>query len=419
MVSQITVGKLNAVMGLKWDYVAQSKTRALRVLAKSENASHFISQPCDQGTLLGCVTLDRGNSRAVSLAMLVLPALRQHGESGIAVFEYDEGYWFVAVVQGTLAVLSDVAGNSNTVMAAVDEFERFNSGEGFFCIAPEGFFKDRIVETLALVDAVASSSRLQLAKRYWQSRLLPVSTHKANTRRVLAAAVCAVAWLGWHHWQEVKAQEATEVQRQAFLASKKSNKPHQITKPWVAKPLPATYLAQCHQIWKTLPLSIAGWRLLSAECGQDAGHHSILMTRYKRNEDGAVGDFALRLPVFFKATPVFDIPGSASTAQFILPVAMPAPKTASDKLIPAQDALVSLTTYIQHLQASVTIQKQAVSVKTTENIPWQVYHFVVKTDIPPEHLFSQPFPGLRLTKVGFTLSQARMHYTLQGEMYAR
>lgn len=416
MASPVTVGKLEAVPGLKWDFVTQSKTRALRILAKSENATHFIAQPCEQGTLLGTATLAHSKGRFVSLAMMVLPALRQRGENGIAVFERADAYWFVALVQGNLAVLSDVTGNANTVMAAVDEFERFNAPEGGFCIAPGGFFTDRVAENLTLPDALASHERLKNALRYWGARLHPVSTHKANARRVLAGALCVAAWLGWHQWQELKAQEATEKQRQAFLASKKTGKVPPVTKPWVVKPVPSTTLAQCHQVWKTLPLSIAGWRLSSAECGLNADHQSILMTRYTRNDNGAVGDFALRLPVYFNATPVFDIPGSASTAQFVLPVVMPVPKSATDTLLPAQDALVELTTYIQHLQATVAIQKQSA---TAEKLPWQVYHVVVKTDIPPVHLFKQSVPGLRLTKVGFTLSQGRMHYTLQGELYAR
>lgn len=419
MTSPVTVGKLEAVAGLKWDFVTQSKTRALRILAKSENASHFIALPYEQGTLLGTATQASSKGRFVSLAMMVLPALRQRGENGIAIFEYADAYWFVAIIQGNLAVLSDVTGNANTVMAAVDEFERFNTSEGGFCIAPDGFFTDRLAENVTLADALVSHDRLKNIRRFWGSRLLPVSTHKANARRVLAGTLCLVSWFGWHQWQELKAQEETEKKRQAFLASKNKGNVPLVTKPWVTKPLPATTLARCHQVWKTLPLSIAGWRLSSAECGLNAENRSILMTRYTRSDNGSVGDFALRLPAYFDVAPVFDIPGSASTAQFILPVVMPVPKTAPESLLPAGDALVELTTYIQRLQATIVIQKQSVRSKTAADLPWQVYQFVVKTDIPPKHLFNPPVPGLRLTKIGFTLSQGRLHYTLQGELYER
>lgn len=414
----LTIGKHHVIAGITWEFVYQKRARELRVMAKSANASHFASMSARNGVLLGTVNL-KEKKVPVSLALLLLPVLRQHGENVTAVFELAaEEYWFVAIAENELAVLSDITGTKNIVHSAIDTFNTFN-GISPVCIAPPGFFTAREVETLTLDTALKNVS----FEQKYAARLHPASTHKVNTRIAVIAGACFAVWIGWQHWEQVQADRQTALDRKAYLDAKHSQwaKDHQIVKPWVSQPLPAEFLSQCSRVWKSLPLSIAGWRIQSAECGDDGDEQSILMVRYKRGEAGSVGDFAARLPVFYpRITPTFDIPGSASIAQFILPIPVAKVARQDDTLIPARKALVDLTTYIQRLQATVVIQKQSLGDKVhNAALPYQLYHFTVKTDIPPEHLFAQNFPGVRLTRISLSLAQARMHYAISGEMYVR
>ena len=412
-----TIGKQRVVAGMEWEFVWQKRARELRVMAKAANASHFASLSAKNGMLLGTINLKEKNA-PLSLALLLLPVLRKHGENVTAVFELaNDEYWFVAIAGNELAVLSDVIGTKNTVHAAIDTFKKMN-GTSPVCIAPVNFFTAYEAETLTLDAALKNIS----FKQKYAARLHPASTHKTNTRIAVIAGACFAVWLGWQHWEQVQADKQTALDRKAYLDAKQNQwaKDHQIIKPWVSQPLPADFLSQCSNVWKSLPLSIAGWRIQSAECGEDSDSHSILMVRYKRGEAGSVGDFAARLPMFYRVTPTFDIPGSASIAQFVLPLPVAKAARQDEALIPSRKALVDLTTYIQRLQATVVIQKQSLSDKAhSVALAYQLYHFTVKTDIPPEHLFAQNFPGVRLTKISLSLAQARMHYAISGEMYVR
>lgn len=412
-----TVGKQRVVAGMTWEFVYQKRSRELRVVAKSANASHFAALPGKSGVLLGTTTI-REEKSPVSLALLLLPVLRKHGENVTAVFELAEGeYWFVAITGNALAVLSDITGTRNTVLAAIDTFNTFN-GISPVCIAPTDFFTAQEAEPLTLSAALKAVT----FKQKFAARLHPVSTHKTNTRIALTAGVCFAAWLGWQHWEQVQADRQTARDRQAYLDAKQSQwaKDHQVIKPWVSQPLPADFLTEYSAVWKKLRLSISGWRIASVECGNDSDHHPVLLARYSRQRNsGTVGDFTKRVQTLYHVTPVFDIPGSASTGQFVLPVTLlSVTERDNTPLLPAREALINFTSYIQWLQATVSIQKTS-PVNDIQKLPWQVYHFQFKTDNPPEHLFMRQFPGVRLSRITFSLSQARMHYTLQGEMYAR
>lgn len=122
----LIIGKHHVIAGMTWEFVYQKRSRELRVLAKSANTSHFASMSAKNGELLGTVNL-KEKRVPVSLALLILPVLRQHGENVTAVFELaDDEYWFVAIAGNELAVLSDVTGTKNIVHSAIDTFNTFN-----------------------------------------------------------------------------------------------------------------------------------------------------------------------------------------------------------------------------------------------------------------------------------------------------
>ncbi|MFJ3459448.1 type 4b pilus protein PilO2 [Scandinavium goeteborgense] len=423
MARLIKHGRLNALAGMHWQFVAQTRIRALRVLARNEDATRFVVVPSasSEGVLLGC---DRDapdmprRGLPVSLALLVLPALKRHGDSGVAIVPLDENtWWFVAITQGELSVLSDITGSKSRVLAAIDDFYRFQPRDDGFCLAPEGFLPDRASSESSLA-ALLDDSPSSLIRRFLSARLRPVSTQKTNARIGLAAVVCLAAWLGWQHWQTVKEHEQETAAHNALLQARQArlNNAKNVTNPWQTLAAPAEVLTSCRRQWSRLPLSIAGWVFSVSECGSDGKGHTILMSRYKRPRNETVGDFAARLPVYYPQTPVFDIPGPASTAQFIQAVSVPVPKK-NDRLLKQHALLLWMTSYAQKLHADLSIQPKARNTKVP--LPYLMYAWSLKTDIPPDNLALNALPdGVRVSKVSMTLAQARLHYILQGELYA-
>lgn len=409
--------------GLHWQYVTQSRTRALRVLARNENASHFVAIPATEGdgALLGCARtegLSRLRHTPHALALCILPALKSLGDDGIAIFALDDDiFWFVALNQGELSVLSDITGSREHILQTVAEFGRFHTVIDGFCIAPDGFTPDHpAVIFRDLGDMwVPRRAPLQQLRRTLETRLRPVSPRKNNIRLIAALLVSVGVWLGWQHWQTIQTQRQDALARAALQRDRQS-KNHPIIKPWQTQPSPAAFISGCSRLWDRQPLSIAGWAFSVTECGPDGKSHVILMARYRRPKHGTVGDFSARLPVYYNLRPEFDIPGEASTAQFIQRVPGSPPKK-DDSLTDTRHLLQTLTSYAQQLHASLTLRPQ--TQPTALSLPYRSWAFSLKTDIPPTHLFPSSLPGgIRISKISVSLTQARLHYVLLGELYA-
>lgn len=423
-------GRHPLLADLHWQYVPQRRLRALRVLARSEDASLFAVHPAADktGVLLGSVQADglalKGRA-PLSLALAVLPGLRQLGDNGIAIFELeDDVFWFIALSQGELSVLSDVTGSRQRIQQVLEETRLFQVSDDGFCIAPAGFFPDRDdVTTPDLATLLSTDRAIQRLQRVLHARLRPVSTQKQNTRLALLLLAGVGLWVGWQHWQSVREQRQEAEARAAIQRDRlaRNARKHPTINPWQTRPAPAAFIADCSQQWGRLPLSIAGWGFTVAECGADGHGRTILMARYKRPKNGNVDGFRERLATYYRLKPVFDIPGPASTAQFVQSLKLSPPRK-DDVLISASDLMLRLTGYAQALHAPLTIQrKNVVRAEAEKKVPlaWQQFAFTLKTDIPPVHLFPSSLPdGIRINKIAISMSQARLHYTLQGEFYA-
>ena len=354
-----------------------------------------------------------------SLALTVLPALHRFGRNGLAVLDGGEGaYWFVALTDGELSVLSDVYGSADTVRMAVKTWQRFLTVSPDFCLAPEGLLPDLPTETVSAEALLPRHSRLQAVLAPWRSGMRQVSTQKSNTRLVLLAVTVIAGWLGWQHWQAQQAAARDRTEHAAFLARQAGQKKPVIA-PWNSLPSPAVMVSSCTNQWKALPLSVAGWTFGQVECGPDNQGHPVLVSRYQRASSSVVGDFTRRLRVYYPGvTPAFNIPGAANTAQFILPVEATRHRP-PQQLQPSATLLEAFTSWSQQISAALTLRKAT----GTRNVPlpYALWHFTLKTDIPPEHLFHRAFPGLVIRKIVVSLSaqDARLHYTLEGELYAR
>lgn len=90
--------------------------------------------------------------------------------------------------------------------------------------------------------------------------------------------------------------------------------------PWADLPRFNTVLQTCHNHWKTLPLSIAGWTFAQAQC-TPVGSLSV---NYSLPEGGTVADFASRLPHWYPGVAAeFNIPGAANMGSFTLSFTAP------------------------------------------------------------------------------------------------
>lgn len=416
------IGRLTAVAGLRWRVVSQHHIRALRVLARNEQASHLVRMRAGDSTLLGYAGLrDAGlQGRVCSLALI---AARYLGPNGFAVFALPDGeYWFIGMTGGQLSVISDITGTAEDMRNAVGEFLRFNTPEDdWFRYAPTGLLPELDTETRELADVLpATLSVTSRIRTVWYSGLHPVSVQKRNTRLLLAGVAIAGGWLLWQHWLAQQEEEQVQAEHTALLKEQQARQSARRNrlKPWQQLPAPAEFIRSCNRTWSTVPLSIAGWTFSHAECGRDSDGQPILMVRYSRPDRGNVGSFAARLPAYYhNVHPVFDIPGNASTGQFTLPVMLPSART-NDVLPAEQSALFSLTSYAQKIHADLSLKKVTGG---KAPLPWVTWGFSLKTDIPPRSLADAQLQasGVRLSRISLSLQSARLHYELDGELYAR
>lgn len=296
---------------------------------------------------------------------------------------------------------------------AVDEGQK-----EMFTLAPAGFLGQDISAALTVEDILKSLTGIARWQHLWRCRLRPVSRQKQQSWLLGLILLALAGGYTWHY--VAQQQEAERLHALKALRDKRKAARHKtipVSRPWLTQSRPADFIGACVGQWKTLPLAIEGWTLNLAECGpRDTSGDRILMTRYARGNHGTVAGFLERLPHYYPVTPEFDIPGAGSTAQFVLPVPVE-PARHQDKLIPEKRLLQWLVNYAQRLDATVTIQPLPVGEKIP--LPWRQFTWTLKTDIPPEHLFTGDIPdGFRVSKVSFARSPGRIHYVLNGDLYA-
>lgn len=409
-----------AVAGLDWREELTRSRRSLRALARSRGHELFITLSDPEGTLTGSGNPDvsPGDRRGplVSLALLILPAL---GPETVAILPLKHQLWFVATSQGRLSVFSDVTGSAEQIRTTLALFEQMtpvpDGGRRYY--APRGFLAPGEVHDGALEAFVPPPPPVWA--RLWPAalrgvRLLPVSTRSRMARLVTLGVLVTAGSLLWHwHTTQVEAQ-----QRTALMKARHARHGKPSVKPWTQQPTLRDFLQQCAQLRHRLPLSIAAWQFTDNVCGADqqSGEPEIL-AYYDRPAAGTVNDFYYRLPAFFPgARALFDIPGAGHTARFTLPLWPMAPAR-GDTLPTADFAIRQLTSYAQVLHASVTIKSD----DSHTVLPWQTLTFTFRTDFPPELLFRPAqfrADGVRAEAVEETLTDARLHFTLKGKLYA-
>ncbi|EBY5691805.1 hypothetical protein D5C20_19350 [Salmonella enterica subsp. enterica serovar Enteritidis] len=412
--------KVHYVAGLNWQVIEPQSARRSRKQAKAEGAEHYLVWRQPDTVLLGMTVLSafqetRDRQAYRSLALHVLPLLPENGYAVIPLSE--TALWFVATLGGQLSPLSDIVGSAEQIKKAIDVFVTMNPlpTSGWQVIAPDGFVQEETQPPPALTDWL---SREKTRKT---PRLSPTSVKAAAGLWIALLVLLIAGHFGWQYLQERRENAEIAAAQAALAAKRAAASSDSQARPWASQPRFNTVLRTCHNHWKTLPLSIAGWTFAQAQCSP-AGS---LSANYALPEGGTVVDFASRLPDVYPGVPAgFNIPGAANMATFTLTFAPPA-STGAETLPDNGTQTQRFTSFAQRLNAALQLIRQDNALRDDAGniipVPWITYTFTFVTDIPPDRLFlAQHFDdtGLRLQQVSLTQRDGQLTYTLEGYLYA-
>lgn len=412
--------KVHYVAGLNWQVIAQQSARRSRKQAREEGAEYYLVWRQPDRVLLGMTVLSavqetRNRQAYRSLALHVLPLLPENGYAVIPLSE--KSLWFVATLGGQLSPLSDIVGSAEQIQKAIDVFVTMNPlpTTGWQVIAPDGFAQGETQPPPALTDWLSRDRTRRTP------RLSPTSVKAAAGLWIVLLVLLIAGHFGWQYLQERKENAEVAAAKAALAAKRAAASSDSQPRPWASQPRFNTVLRTCHNHWKTLPLSIAGWTFAQAQCSP-AGSLSV---NYALPDGGTVADFASRLPDWYPGIPAgFNIPGAANMASFTLTFAPPA-STGAETLPGNGTQTQRFTSLAQRLNAALQLTRLDNALRDDAGniipVPWLTYAFTFVTDIPPDRLFlAQPFDdtGLRLQQVSLTQRDGQLTYTLEGYLYA-
>lgn len=411
--------KVHYVAGLNWEVITAQSTRRSRKKAQGEGADHYLVWRAEK-SLLGMAALsafseNRDRQPYRSLALHLLPQLPQNGYIVLPLSE--KQWWFVAMLGGQLSPLSDIVGSVEQIKKAIDVFVMMNPlpPAGWQVVVPENFGLENTQPPPSLSDLLTRSQGRKTP------RLSPTNVKAAAMLWLVLLGILIAGHFGWQYWEQRKENEeiaAAQAELAARRAAVKSENGH---RPWADLPRFNTVLRTCHNHWKTLPLSIAGWTFAQAQCTPTGS----LTVDYALPEGGTVADFANRLPYWYPGVAAgFNIPGAANMGSFTL--TFPPPPTSGAENVPNNAIQTQrFTSFAQRINAALQIVKQDNSLRDEAgnliDVPWNTYAFTFVTDIPPDRLFlTQHFDdaGLRLAQVSLTQRDGLLTYTLEGYLYA-
>ncbi len=416
----ISHDRVHLIAGLRWHALETPGRGTCRAWVKGADASHWLRlQGNGQDALVGYVQLGLSDlttaqiRRAYSLAALIAPVL---GQNGWGVFHLtDDRYWFVATTDGCLSPLSDIVGSVTDITRSLQRYLAYVSDAKTTAFCPDGFSPSHSGDTTPLTTLLASLPPGKTARLHPVSQRLPAVLWSA------AAVIALVGYLGWQHYQDVQHKKEIAEARDAFLAAKKKvgDGTAGLARPWTQQPSPKSVIRACTDAWN-VPLSVAGWLFRTAECADGQ-----VRIAWHSPKGGNVADFRNRiLHRYPNHTPFFNIPGAADLGGISLPVSV-APDKSGDELPTADEVMQRLTSYAQRLGITLSISEnspQATEVGGhTIPLPWRSWRFSMQTDIPVRQLFSQDIndSGIRLSGITATLASSRLHYQIQGTLYAK
>lgn len=417
----LNVGEQVWVAGLHWLAAEGLSRRDHRHQARAVGADHYLVHNGQGEKLVGAASLNlttlnpREKRRAMALAPQLMELL---GPDGWAVFSVGTGvFYFVATSAGSLSLLSDITGTHEEILQAVERYQAYYGHDSVRAVySPFGFLPGLESPEGNLHDILTASTVRK------SSRLSPVSSRRPV---VLWSVVLLAAFSGWYGinlWQDYRLTQENTARAQALAEARKLVKKDPPT-PWKQQPLPDVFIRACSDKWDA-PISLAGWLFQTAMCSlDDDGLH--LRLAWRRPEGGTLNPFRTRLEDTYPGLkPFFNIPGAADSGGVRIPLTVVNLQERQDGPGDADEITQRLTNYAQQLAAGLTLKEDNTkSVMVDGNLvdlPWRTFSFELQTDIPPNHLFGPDFnsTGIRLSGITMTLINARLHYSLEGKLYA-
>lgn len=409
------------VAGLLWKVAEANRKLDHRRLARKEDADHFISFVQSSGVLIGTANLSltgltpRQAGNAYALAPTLLPLL---GENAWAVFELEDGgYYFVATTGGSLSLLSDITGGLEEIRKAVERYLSYTGAEATtvaFC--PVGFMPGLSAPKGDIHQLLASLTRERAF------RLKPISTRRPVAIWSLTLLLAIAGWYGYTIWQHNQELKDLELKRLAIENAQRLVKKDP-PKPWENVPDAKAFIQTCSEGWN-VQLSMAGWPFKAAMCGKDENGLFVRLA-WRKPEGGTLAPFRQRLAYFYPdLKPFFNIPGEADTGGVKKPLIAAIRGSAQEHIGDGDEITQRLTNYAQQIQAKLVLREDnkgnVIVDGNLVDLPWRTYSFQLDTDIPPENLFGPDLDksGIRLNAITMTLSNARLHYILEGTLYA-
>lgn len=376
----------------------------------------FVSQ--SEGAVKGMYSL------AASLA-------GQLGPSWLAAWRIspaEDRYALVAVYRGAVIPGADIVGSADEVKRKVAmQLSRSISFEQLFL--PPEFDRGG-----ALFDPEAFLHPTSLKREY---KLKPLAFGLSTQELIKASAFASVivgCLLGWQQWYEHKlevarnAQIAADLARQAELEALKLRTPIPVDiaaleHPWVKQPSVPDFLDGCSGSIDQLPLAIAGWIFVSAQCDG-----ALLSANYKRTGNSTTLDFNEATSGHFSDTPAFYDEGNSAALKltFQLPLA------GDDRLIPAKKALDGITSWLQAKSLVPKIKEIPVTPIQPKALPGQpappppppadYRHYEVEymSLLPPATvLHAVPHTGMRLREIKTQLQNGQLTWTVIGDLYVQ
>lgn len=355
----------------------------------------------------------------------------QLGDSWIAAWRVgvnEDCYALVAVFNGAVIPGSDRIGSAEEIQRKVAQLlgRSIHFAETF--LPPEFQRGGRPLEIEALLEP-------RHLRREHRLRPLVFGLSPGERIRVAGVGVLLIAGLigmqQWNAYSSRLAREAAiaaEQARQAKLAELNARAPSEqslqaLEHPWASRPSVDAFVDGCHRALDVLPLSIAGWRFVSAQCNGEQ-----VSATFKRTGNSTAADFTRAANGHFADSPAFFDEGNSAALKTTLSL----PLAGDEQLLNVSEALASLTSWLHGQSLVPSLKEIPVQVKKTQSLPgqpeapapalpdWKHFELTFNSALPPATVLRHvPGTGFRLISISTQLQNHQLNWTVTGDLYAR
>lgn len=420
----LTHGKNVFLVGINWALLPSRYNKNVKGFARNQKADYAVTyryQDINGKTKhvvglvnLSSIDLDKTVKKVYSLGMLVAGQLERSGY--VISFLTGKQFLFIGAIDGVL--INEAVGDKELIKEALDTFIQCNTSpeSGWLSYAPEEFGITGSLPPENMLNSLSASS---------EACFRSSSVKKPIFGALSFTLMLLLCLIGWKLYSEHQKQIRQKLAKEALL--KKEHKKHEEKKAlpsWEDLPNIMTFVERCSEIWKSAPISLAGWVFKEAECLSNFGEGSIRFA-YSRASNSVIDDFSYRVRQFYdgKYTPYFNLPGIGDIGGFTQKITFPVVKN-NNPLPDADTQIQRITSFAQQTRLAFSLReddRRVVDSSGNEKmLPWRIFSMKMETSIQPLFLLNElDDTGIRIQGIRASLSQGRLTYTLEGKIYAR